>query len=150
AKPDPVADLDAQVRSTADHATGEVRAEVPSGWKVQPNAEPVDFSKQGEHSTDFKILPDGAKEGRYRVSALVQANGRDFKQGYSLITRPDIGGFFYYQPAVQRASVVDVKVPADLKVGYVMGAGDDIPTVLRQIGLDLTLLTPEDVSSGNL
>ena len=150
AKPDPVADLNAQVRSTADHVSGEVRADVPSGWKVQPSAEPVDFSKQGEHNTDFKILPDGAKEGRYRVSAAVQANGRDFKQGYSLVSRPDIGGFFYYQPAVQRASVVDVKIPPGLKVGYIMGAGDDIPTVLEQIGLDVTLLNAQDVASGDL
>jgi hypothetical protein len=146
----PAVDLNAQVRSTADHAKGEVRAEVPSGWKVQPNSEPVDFSKQGEHSTDFKVLPDGAKEGRYRVSAMVQANGRGFQQGYSLVTRPDIGGFFYYQPAVQRASIVDVKVPLGLKIGYIMGAGDDIPTVLQQIGLDITTLTPQDVASGDL
>ena len=51
---------------------------------------------------------------------------------------------------MQRASVVDVKVPQDLKVGYIMGAGDDIPTVLRQVGLDVTLLTPDDVEHGNL
>ncbi len=31
-----------------------------------------------------------------------------------------------------------------------MGAGDDIPTVLRQVGLDVTLLTPDDVEHGNL
>jgi hypothetical protein len=31
-----------------------------------------------------------------------------------------------------------------------MGAGDDIPTVLQQIGLDVTLLTAEDVANGNL
>ena len=150
AQPNPVVELNAQVRSTADHATGDVRAEVPSGWKVRPNSEAVDFAKQGEHNTDFKVLPDGAKEGRYRVSALVEANGRDFKQGYHLVTRPDIGGFFYYQPAVQRDSIVDVKVPSGLKVGYIMGAGDDIPDVLRQIGLDVTLLTPEDVAGGHL
>ncbi len=64
--------------------------------------------------------------------------------------RPDIGGFFYYQPAVQRTSIVDVKIPPGLKVGYIMGAGDDIPPVLRQIGLDVTLLTPEDVPRRNL
>ncbi len=150
AKPNPVSNLDAQVRSTADHAAGEVRVEVPSGWKADPRSEAVDFSKQSEHSLGFKLLPDGAKEGRYRVSALIQANGSDFKQGYNLVTRPDIGGFFFYQPAVQRASIVEVKVPPGLKVGYIMGAGDDIPTVLRQIGLDVTLLTPDDVAHGNL
>ncbi len=150
AQPNPEADLDAQVRSTADHAAGEVRVEVPAGWQVQPRFEALDFSKQGEHSSKFTVLPDGAKEGRYRVSALIQADGREFQQGYSLVTRPDIGGFFYYRPAVQRASIVDVKVPPGLKIGYIMGAGDDIPTVLRQIGLDVTLLTPEDVANGNL
>ena len=31
-----------------------------------------------------------------------------------------------------------------------MGAGDDIPTVLRQVGLDVTLLTPDDVEHGDL
>ncbi len=150
ARPNPVADLNAQVRSTAGHATGEVRVEVPAGWKVQPHSGPIDLKQQGEHRSEFKVLPDGAKEGRYQVSALVQAGSRDFQQGYNLVTRPDIGGFFYYQPATQRASIVDVKVPPGLKVGYIMGAGDDIPSVLRQIGLDVTLLTPQDVTGGNL
>ncbi len=31
-----------------------------------------------------------------------------------------------------------------------MGAGDDIPTALRQLGLDVTLLTPDDVAHGDL
>ena len=49
---------------------------------------------------------------------------------------PIIGGFFYYQPALQRASMVEVKVPQGLKIGYIMGAGDDIPDVLRELGLE--------------
>jgi len=39
------------------------------------------------------------------------------------VTREDLGSFYYYQPAVQRLSIVDVKVPKDLKVGYVMALG---------------------------
>jgi hypothetical protein len=45
---------------------------------------------------------------------------------------------------------VDVKVPRGLKVGYIMGAGDDIPTVLRQVGLDVTELNEQDLASGDL
>src|SRR5437773_6797392 len=47
---------------------------------------------------------------------------------------------YYYQPAIQRVSIVDVKIPRDLRIGYIMGAGDDIPTVLKQIGLDIALI----------
>jgi LmbE family N-acetylglucosaminyl deacetylase len=147
---DPSAELSVVIRSTEDRATGKVRPEIPSGWKVEPQSATIELDKPGEHASEFKVLPDGAKEARYSVRALLDAGGRDYSEGYTLVARPDIGGFFYYQPALQRASVVEVKVPPDLKVGYIMGAGDDIPAVLRQVGLDVTLLTPDDLAHGNL
>ncbi len=147
---DPSAELSVVIRSTEDRASGKVRPEIPSGWRVEPPSATIEFGKPGEHASEFKILPDGAKEARYSVRALLDAGGRDYSEGYSLVARPDIGGFFYYQPALQRASVVEVKVPPDLKVGYIMGAGDDIPAVLRQVGLDVTLLTADDLAHGNL
>jgi len=146
----PSAELSVVVRSTSEHPSGTVRPEVPNGWRVEPQSAVVDFSRRGEQASEFKVLPDGAGDGRYRVHAVVAANARDFSEGYSLVTRPDIGGFFYYQPAVQRAAIVSVSIPPDLKVGYIMGAGDDIPAVLRQVGLDVTVLTADDVEHGNL
>jgi LmbE family N-acetylglucosaminyl deacetylase len=146
----PSAQLSVVVRTTADQAAGTVHPEIPSGWTVDPASAPVEFNKVGERASEFKVLPDGAKEARYPVRALLKNGDRDYSEGYSLVTRPDLGGFFYYQPALQRASVVDVKVPPGLKVGYVMGAGDDIPVVLRQVGLDVTLLDPNDIEHGDL
>jgi LmbE family N-acetylglucosaminyl deacetylase len=146
----PSAQLNVMVRSSLDHANGIVHPEVPSGWSVELQAASVAFSKTGEQVAKFKILPDGAKEARYQVRALLDAEDRDYSEGYSLVTRPDLGGFFYYQPASQRTSVVKVQVPQGLKIGYVMGAGDDIPVVLRQLGLDVTLLAEDDIKRGNL
>src|SRR5262249_3386842 len=54
------------------------------------------------------------------------------------------------QPARQRVSIVDVQVPHDLKVGYIMGAGDDIPTVLKQVGMNVTLIPAEKLPSEDL
>jgi len=150
AGPDPSAELSVVVRANSEHSSATVHPELPSGWKVEPKSATIDFAKTGEHASEFKVLPDGAKEGRYIVHAFAAAGGRDYIQGYSLVTRPDIGGFFYFQPAIQRAALVNVKVPAALKVGYIMGAGDDIPTVLRQLGLEVTLLAPDEVAHGNL
>jgi hypothetical protein len=147
---DPSAELSVVVRANSEHTSATVHPELPSGWRVEPKSATIDFAKTGEHASEFKVLPDGAKEGRYIVHAFAAAGARDYIQGYSLVTRPDIGGFFYFQPAIQRAALVNVKVPPTLKVGYVMGAGDDIPAVLRQLGLEVTLLTPDDVAHGNL
>ena len=36
------------------------------------------------------------------------------------------------------------------KVGYIMGAGDQVPDALRQLGCTISLLTPTDLSSGDL
>ena len=146
----PSAGLSVVVRTTADRGGGTVHPEVPQQWKIEPASRDVAFTEPGQHAADFKEFPDGAKESRYEVRALLNAGGRDYSEGYALVARPDIGGFFYYQPALQRASVVQVKVPQGLKIGYIMGAGDDIPDVLRELGLDVALLTPDDVASGDL
>ncbi len=138
------------VRSTEAHGSGTVNAEVPKGWNREPSSQALDFNAPGAKTAEFKILPDGAHEARYKVNASFRSDGQDFREGYALITRPDIGGFFYYQPAIQRESVVEVKTPPDLKIGYIMGAGDDIPTALLQVGLNVTMLTPEDVEKGDL
>jgi hypothetical protein len=67
-----------------------------------------------------------------------------------MVTRPDLDTFYYYQPAVQKISVVRVELPKNLKVGYIMGAGDDILPALQQLGMDARLITPEELASGNL
>jgi hypothetical protein len=150
AGPDPSAELSVVVRANSEHTSATVHPELPPGWKTEPPSAVIDFAKTGEHASEFRVRPDGANEGRYVVHAFASSGGREYIQGYSLVTRPDIGGFFYFQPAIQRAAVVNVTVPSGLKVGYIMGAGDDIPTVLRQLGLEVTLLTPDDVARGNL
>jgi hypothetical protein len=66
------------------------------------------------------------------------------------VTREDLDTFYYYQPAVQRVSVVGVKVPTNLKVGYIMGAGDEIPTVLEQLGISVAMIPAEKLAAENL
>ena len=77
------------------------------------------------------------------MRAVLDAGGSTYSEGYTVVTREDLDAFYYYQPAIQRVSIVDVKVPAGLKVGYVMGAGDDIPTVLSQLGMNVALIPAE-------
>jgi len=147
---DPSAQLSVPVRTTADRGSGVVHPEVPKGWTVEPQSQSLTFKAPGQTAATFHEMADGAKEARYQVRAVFIADARTYTEGYSLVARPDLGGFFYYQPALQRASVVDVKVPKDLSVGYIMGAGDDIPDVLRELGLRVSLLSADEVAHGDL
>ena len=46
--------------------------------------------------------------------------------------------------------VLDVTVAPNLRVGYVMGVGDQVPQAIQQLGVDLTLIGPEELASGDL
>jgi hypothetical protein len=128
-----------------------LRVAVPENWRVEPAERQLEFHDHGEkQSVDFKVIPGNRTEGRKDIPVSLKNGQRTYEEGYSVVTREDLGTFYYYQPAVQRVSVVDVKVPKDLKVGYIMGAGDDIPNVLEQIGMDVTLIPAEKLASEDL
>ena len=132
-------------------AKGALHLEVPAGWRVEPATLALEFHQRGEkREAEFSVFHDGMKEGTTEIRAVFESGGEKYSEGYSVVTRADLDTFYYYQPAVQRVSIVDVKVPKGLKVGYVMGAGDDIPTVLQQLGMDVTLVPAEKLASENL
>jgi len=132
-------------------ATGTLHLEVPTGWGVEPTQQEMELHKRGEKQEfEFRISPASLKEGRANIHAVLESGGVNYNEGDSLVTREDLDSFYYYQPAMQRISIVDVRVPKDLKVGYIMGAGDDIPTVLGQIGMDVTLIPADRLAGVNL
>lgn len=139
------------ISDISQEAHGVLRLELPSGWRSEPAQFAVDAKKRGEKQDfQFKVFPAGLQEGRATVRAVLESDGQKYSEGYTLVTREDLGSFYYYQPAQQRVSIVDVKAPHDLKVGYIMGAGDDIPTVLRQVGMDVTMIPAEHIASEDL
>jgi LmbE family N-acetylglucosaminyl deacetylase len=132
-------------------SNGSLHLEVPTGWSVEPAKLPMEFQRRGEkQEVEFKIAPASLKEGRAKIRAVFESGGVSYSEGYSLVTREDLDSFYYYQPALQRISIVDVKVPKDLRIGYIMGAGDDIPTVLTQLGMKVTLIPADKLAGEDL
>ena len=140
------------VSSNLDGApAGSLRLQAPEGWKVSPPDERVPLIARGDQKTfEFTLTPPSLKQGQVELRSVLSSGGKTFTEAYTLVTREDLGSFYYFQPAVQHISIVDVKVPKDLKVGYIMGAGDDIPTVLQQIGMNVALIPAEKLATENL
>ena len=70
-------------------------------------------------------------------------------QTMTTIAYPHIQTHRYYTRTETVVNVLDLKV-APVKVGYIMGSGDEVPEAIRQMGLNVTMLEEKDVASGDL
>ncbi|MBV9081894.1 MAG: PIG-L family deacetylase [Acidobacteriaceae bacterium] len=132
-------------------AKGTVRLELPEGWRSQPQATEFSTSDDGQdQSVTFQVSPANLSEKPYRVTAVAEYDGRRYAEGYAVTGYPTLRPYFLYRPATYRLSGVNVKVAPDLRVGYVMGSGDDVPSSLEHLGVHVTFLGPADVASGDL
>ena len=130
---------------------GTLRLKVPDGARVEPGQIAVHFGEAGGvQEFNFQVLATVSQETRGTIRAVLISGGQEFSEGYSLITREDLGAYYYFQPATQKLSVVTAAVPANLRVGYIMGAGDEIPTALQQLGIRVELIPPETLSQTDL
>lgn len=149
---DSACQVNVAVRSNlAGVGEGKLHLEVPDGWRSEPRDLPLHFDHLGQKTeAQFKVLHANLREGRTQIRAVFESGGKKYSEGYSVVTREDLNVFYYYQPAVQHVSVVDIKLPPGLKVGYIPGAGDDIPTVLDQIGMNVTIIPAEKLGTEDL
>ena len=144
--------LEVGVTSYAKGATeAKVQLKPPQGWTVNPASQTLQFKAEGEHQTCvFEVHPRELKEQHYTVETIAEADGHRYSEEMRLVGRPDIGRYPFYRPAVASVSAVNVRVPPGLKIGYIMGAGDDIPIVLRQLGLSVEEIEPAELERGDL
>jgi LmbE family N-acetylglucosaminyl deacetylase len=140
------------VRSNVQSAVhAKLELDTPQGWKVDPAEIAVDLDHDGDvNNYTFQVTPQNLHEGTYKVTARAQYNGKQYAEGFKVITRPDLDSYYAYRPATENVQAVDVKLPPQLKVGYVMGTGDEIPSVLQSVGLSTSIITAQELASGDL
>lgn len=129
-----------------------VRLEAAEGWVVEPAMYSFDFKRENEEMTlAFEVTPSpGTSSGTYLLSASAEVDGRLYTEGFHELNYPHIDPHHLYRDAVSDVTVIDVEVAPDLVVGYIMGAGDDIPASLEQLGVKPHLLDSDDLASADL
>ncbi|GGG36712.1 PIG-L family deacetylase [Hymenobacter glacieicola] len=130
---------------------GSVALTLPQGWKSEPASFPFDLaSKDAEQTVQFRVQPGvGAAEGRAELRAVATVDGQPYSRGYQAIEYNHIPTQVLFPEAVAPLVKLDLKRKGQ-EIGYLMGAGDEVPDALRQIGYTVTLLKPEDLTDQNL
>jgi LmbE family N-acetylglucosaminyl deacetylase len=146
AAPQPVT---VHLRAWGEKRSGTAGLELPPGWTVSPKTQPFVLTEPGqEGAVRFEVTPPaGASTTDAKAVAVV---GRQNLSGdVQVIEYPHIPPQTLFPPASSHLVRTDVKVLSK-RVGYIMGAGDEVPDALRQIGCDVTLLGPADLAAGDL
>ena len=128
---------------------GLVRLKVPDRWNVVPAQIPFNISEKNEEpSVSFSVRPlEGAKSGSFMVEAEVGAT--TINRGIEIIKYRHIPPQTMFPLAEGKLLRVDLRKNGST-AGYIMGAGDEVPSAIRQMGYSVALLSDDELAEGNL
>jgi hypothetical protein len=140
-------------------AKGIVTLSLPAGWR-EPAPAQFRFDERGERATlKFNVhVPANVAPGAYKVSANAATTlparplpntTRAFGYGERALSYPHIQTHRYYVAADATVRAFDLRV-APVRVGYVMGSGDEVPAAIERMGLKVALLGEDDLAAGDL
>src|SRR5215469_1658426 len=141
--------VEVPVKSNGGKASGEAHLEIPAGWKSEPASRHFDLLATGEQTTlTFELTPPAnSAEGRLR--ALAEVGARSVASGTEVISYPHIPAQTLFPAAEVSLVRADINTLSK-NVGYVMGAGDEVPGALQQMGCYVAFLTAADLAHGDL
>jgi LmbE family N-acetylglucosaminyl deacetylase len=128
---------------------------LPEGWKSEPQLVPVKLTGKGDEArATFTVTPPPVVSDAESIAAIRAEFATGDSGGWGVLTGivdidyPHIPAQRILGPAVARAVRADIR-HRGTRVGYIMGSGDDVPNILRQVGYEVTLLTDVDLDRGD-
>lgn len=131
---------------------GRISLDLSEGFQAEPENQPFGLAVPGDTRVfTFQVRPiRPVASGEHVFNAVATTDdGARFTEGLSLVDYPHIERVAMFRPARARVSSFPVRVAGNPHVGYVMGTGDDGPTALRQLGIRVDEIPPEEVRAGS-
>jgi len=137
------------LKTSISNARGIVRLKLPKFWNAVPEQSEFQFQNKGDEQTfSFAVHPlKGAKSGTFTGEVEIGKTTVDL--GLQTVQYKHIPPQIMFPLAEGKLLRVDLRKNGRT-VGYIMGAGDDIPFAIRQIGYSVTLLSDDELAEGNL
>lgn len=132
-------------------ARGSLRLELPAGWESQPARADFLIAGKGESfSARFAIKIPASSSGNFTIKASATMHAVEYRRGYRTIAYPENWTCNLYAPAQSEVEIIDVKTARGLRIGYIAGAGDDVPAAIEELGAKVQMLSNEDLASADL
>ncbi len=141
--------IDMVVKSGKANISGKARLALPEGWRAEPESVDFEIALKGAEARFHFLLypPTQAGEGFARPEITV--DGQVYTRSMQLIAYDHFPVQTMLKDAAAKILKIDLKTAGE-KLGYIMGAGDEVPTALRQMGYEVDLIEPTMIGQTDL
>jgi LmbE family N-acetylglucosaminyl deacetylase len=138
-----------KIKAGKENISGLVKLEVPQNWIVTPTSIPFTLAKKDEEQLAiFNVLPS-KEASEVTLKSIIIIDGQTFDKEKIDINYPHIYKQMVLKPAEAKAIKLNIKTKAE-KIAYIMGAGDEVPKSLTQMGYEVSIIKPEEISTEKL
>lgn len=141
--------IEVEVEALTDSLTGQLNITLPPAWGTTKDIKSVNILKRNERQRfTFQMMPGDKAAGGVASFEFVGPKGKADRTLHE-IDYPHIMPQVYYTPAEVKLVPLDVRTTAKT-VGYVKGAGDDVPQALEQLGVTVEMIDPATATAEGL
>lgn len=141
--------LTVTLRAGKDKVEGELRIPVPQGWTVEPAMHRFSLQEKEEQASFTFTLGPPNRDSDVKIKAVARVDGADYDEGIKIIDYPHIPLQTMFPPAEARAVRIGVE-KRGVNIGFMEGAGDEMPTALRQLGYQVEVINPSGITAEKL
>ncbi len=142
-------EVSVMLKSVKDRISGALSLKLPAGWKSEPLSVPFEFTKRGAEQTfTFKVTP-GKEEMNAEITAGAVIDGKVYDNALETIQYDHIPPQILLPKATAEALRLNIKKEGSV-VAYIKGAGDEVPSSLRNMGYEVWEMKDEEVTAANL
>ena len=132
-----------------DAVSGRLKPTTAEGWKAEPASVDFSLAKKGEEQTFlFRVTPPSTASVA-TVGAVAEVGQERFTRGERIIDYAHIPKQTWFPKGETKVVRLEM-IRKGQRIAYIMGAGDEVPFALRQMGYSVDMLQKNDVDAVNL
>ncbi|MGZ3931032.1 MAG: LmbE family protein, partial [Bacteroidia bacterium] len=137
------------VKANMANVNGSVKVSVPQGWSISVTSPDFKLAAKNDEAVIECLLTPSKSATTGTLKATLAINETEYTKSIRRIEYDHIPYQFILSDAEAGLVNADIKT-AGTSIGYIPGAGDDVPAALKQVGYTITTLTDDVLAKEDL
>ncbi|WP_435131867.1 PIG-L family deacetylase [Formosa sp. A9] len=137
------------VKAGHDNLEGTLKLNTPDAWQISPKQQTVNIRHKGETKLLWFTVTPPEQQNEVSISPTISVNGRNYNNALIEIDYDHIPFQTVLMPSNSKWVRLNI-IKKGENIGYIAGAGDVVPESLRQIGYNVAVIQPEQITASNL